>query len=366
MAPSNLMNMTNLVVFVAISVFILWLSSKMVAAQPGPIPFPPLKPLPPKPQPTPIVFPPLKPKPPKPRVVKCRLIEFPKCFNIPFLCPLECLTNCFVDCGTCKPVCSCNFPGAVCQDPRFVGGDGNTFYFHGRKDEDFCLITDTNLHVNGHFIGKRNPSLRRDFTWVQAIGVMFDNHRILVAAKRTSIWDDSVDRLAISFDGNPIILPTNEGSKWGFSDVSNVIITRTTNTNGVRVEVLNNFRITAAVVPITAEESRVHGYNITDEDCFAHLELGFKFFNISDGVHGVLGQTYRSNYVSKMKLNAVMPVMGGAHKYFSTGLFSTDCAVSRFGGNVARKAGGGSAALLHHPAEFHCHSGMRGNGLVCK
>ncbi|KAK4340211.1 hypothetical protein RND71_041673 [Anisodus tanguticus] len=46
----------------------------------------------------------------------------------------------------------CDKPGAVCQDPRFIGADGITFYFHG-KDKDFCLVSDSNLHINGHFIG---------------------------------------------------------------------------------------------------------------------------------------------------------------------------------------------------------------------
>lgn len=53
---------------------------------------------------------PLPPKVPvgpiKPRIVRCRTPLFPKCFNLPFLCPLPCLTNCFVDCVTCRPVCS--------------------------------------------------------------------------------------------------------------------------------------------------------------------------------------------------------------------------------------------------------------------
>ncbi|CDP20486.1 unnamed protein product [Coffea canephora] len=319
----------------------------------------------PKPPPPPS---PVKPSVPvipvKPRIVRCRSTLFPLCFNIPFVCPLDCLTNCLVDCVTCKAYCSCNFPGAVCQDPRFVGGDGNTFYFHGRKDQDFCLVSDTNLHVNGHFIGKRKPNLRRDFTWVQAIGIMFDDHRILVAAKRTSTWDDNVDRLAISIDGNPISLPTEEGSKWQLPAPSNVSIMRTSNNNGLVVEAVNNFRITANVVPITAQESKVHGYDITDEDCFTHLELGFKFFNITDSTDGVLGQTYRSDYVNKMKVNAVMPVMGGDRKYLTSGLFSADCAVSRFGGKVLEKAN--SASPVHEYPALNCKSGMEGNGLVCK
>jgi hypothetical protein len=31
------------------------------------------------------------------------------------------------------------FPDTSCGDPRFMGGDGNTFYFHGHKDQSSCL-----------------------------------------------------------------------------------------------------------------------------------------------------------------------------------------------------------------------------------
>ncbi|KAL3523641.1 hypothetical protein ACH5RR_016475 [Cinchona calisaya] len=356
--------------FWVISILFLCLPAILMAQRPRSPP-PPARETPPPPppprEPPPRTPPPGTPPPPKGRrTVRCRSPLFPRCFNIPFECPLDCPGTCLLDCAICRPdfnssdpFAGCNFPGAICQDPRFVGGDGNTFYFHGRKDEDFCLVSDTSIHINGHFIGKRNPNLRRDFTWVQAIGIMFDNHKILVAAKKTPTWDDNVDRLSISLDGNPISLPTKEGE---FSAPSNVIsIKRTSSTNGIIVEVVDNFKVTANVVPITAEESKVHGYNITDEDCFAHLELGFKFFNLSDGVDGVLGQTYRSNYVSKIKVNVPMQVMSGAHKYWTSGLFSTDCAVSRFGANVVKNVGSS-----FHQHAMHCISGMQGNGLVCK
>ena len=45
----------------------------------------------------------------------------------------------------------CSVPGA-CGDPRFIGGDGNAFFFHGRRDADFCVLSDRDLHINAHFI----------------------------------------------------------------------------------------------------------------------------------------------------------------------------------------------------------------------
>ncbi|KAJ6978298.1 hypothetical protein NC653_030010 [Populus alba x Populus x berolinensis] len=36
---------------------------------------------------------------------------------------------------------NCNGIGAACYDPRFVGGDGVMFYFHGKTNEHFSLRT---------------------------------------------------------------------------------------------------------------------------------------------------------------------------------------------------------------------------------
>ncbi|CBI40251.3 unnamed protein product, partial [Vitis vinifera] len=295
-----------------------------------------------------------------PHKVRCRSVKYSPCYLIWHFCPIQCPTSCLVDCIICKPVCSCNLPGAICEDPRFVGGDGITFYFHGRKDQDFCIVSDTNLHINAHFIGKRNPNLKRDFTWVQSIGIMFGCHKLLVAAKTTSTWDDNVDRLALSFDDIPIDLPNKEGSKWQTPIAPLVSITRTGDTNRVVVEVEQNFRVSAVVVPITAEESRVHSYNITDEDCFAHLEIGFKFYKLTDAVDGVLGQTYRRNYVSKAKMGVPMPVLGGLHKFSSSNIFATDCPASQFGNHALPENRTGEYPSLH------CSSGLKGTGVVCK
>ncbi|XP_071714921.1 uncharacterized protein [Rutidosis leptorrhynchoides] len=316
-------------------------------------------PSPPTPTPSPPVWHPTPP--PQPMKAKCVNKGYPQCYATEHVCPASCPNQCEVDCVACKPVCNCDMPGAVCQDPRFIGADGITFYFHGKKDQDFCLVSDKNLHINGHFIGKRNKNMGRDFTWVQSIGVLFNNHQLKISAQKTSTWDDAIDRISITFDGETIFLPETEGAKWQSSS-SLATITRIQDTNNVVVEVINLFTITAKVVPITKEESRIHKYEITDDDCFSHLDLKFKFFSLSNEVDGVLGQTYKRDYVSKVKMGVLMPVMGGDRKFKSGSLFAADCSVAKFNGNHEE---GGSVLNFELPS-LKCQSGLDGQGVVCK
>ncbi|KAI8524299.1 hypothetical protein RHMOL_Rhmol13G0139800 [Rhododendron molle] len=303
--------------------------------------------------------PPGPPPPPRPSYGTWHCTAKDTCFGS-FRCPDGCPLHCRADCTACKGVCPCNLPGGLCQDPRFVGGDGLTFYFHGKKDQDFCIVSDSNLHINAHFIGRRNYNMKRDFTWVQSLGILFDNHQLYVGAQTTSTWDDLVDRLALAFDGEPIFLPATEGAEWRPSTAPGISFTRSSDVNGVVIEVEGNFKIKATVVPITEKDSMIHNYVITKEDCFAHLDLGFKFHSLSGVVNGVLGQTYRSNYVSKIKMGALMPVVGGAKEYASSSLFSTDCAVAKFTGQL------NSSESFEYGSLECASTRMDGRGVVCK
>ncbi|MQM14004.1 hypothetical protein Taro_046931 [Colocasia esculenta] len=257
----------------------------------------------------------------------------------------------------------CNVPGAVCQDPRFIGADGITFYFHGRKDREFCLLSDSNLHINAHFIGRRAPNMTRDFTWVQSVGILFGSHRIYIGAQKTATWDDNVDRLTVIFDGETLTLPPEEGATWPMDPASAVSVSRTADANAITLEVEGSFKISAKVVPITDEDSRVHGYAVAADDCLAHLELGFKFYSLTAEVHGVLGQTYREDYVSRVKMSSNMPIMGGEPKYLSSGIYSIDCSVARFG----RENPAAAIFAATEQASLSCDSGMGGGrGIVCK
>ncbi|WZY95028.1 hypothetical protein YC2023_067357 [Brassica napus] len=340
-------------------------------------------PTPTSPGSTPPYVPPSSPTPTPPsdgeagagvRRARCKKKGSP-CYGVEYSCPADCPRSCEVDCVTCKPLCNCDKPGSVCQDPRFIGGDGLTFYFHGKKDSNFCLISDSNLHINAHFIGKRRSGMARDFTWVQSIAILFGTHRFYVGALKTSTWDDSVDRISASFDGHVISLPQLDGATWTSSpgvypqvsvkrvnaDTNNLELITWRNAF-IQVEVEGMLKIRARVVPITVEDSRIHGYNVTEDDCLAHLDLGFKFQDLSDNVDGVLGQTYRSNYVSRVKIGVHMPVMGGDREFQTSGLFEPDCSAARFTGN---RGSNGGRSKMELP-EMSCASGVGGKGVVCK
>jgi hypothetical protein len=236
-----------------------------------------------------------------------------------------------------SPPAECDiFPGTSCGDPRFTGGDGNTFYFHGSKDANFCIVSDADLHINAHFIGNHNPDLKRDFTWVQALGVTFGGgagHRLYIGARRAVEWDEDEDHIQITLDGEPVDIDAVRNARWESVSGGGLSVTRLKDVNTVAVELDGVFRISANAVPITEEDDRIHRYGKkTAGDSLVHLDLGFRFLNLTGDVDGVLGQTYRPSYVTKLNITAKMPVMGGAPKYRSSGLFTTDCAVSRFRG----------------------------------
>ncbi|KAF8642191.1 hypothetical protein HU200_067454 [Digitaria exilis] len=251
-------------------------------------------------------------------------------------CDRRCPNQCIVLCPGCKTFCMCDFyPGVSCGDPRFTGGDGNSFYFHGKKDQDFCIVSDADLHINAHFIGKRNPAMSRDFTWIQALGIRFAHHRLYVGAQKTATWSNDVDRLELALDDEPVRIPAEAGARWESATVAGLTVTRTTAANGVRVHLAGVLDIMASVVPITEEDSRIHNYGVTKDDSLAHLDLGFRFHDLTGDVHGVLGQTYRADYVNRLSVSTSMPVMGGAPNYVSSDIFATDCAVARFGGGIS-------------------------------
>ncbi|XP_016546139.2 uncharacterized protein LOC107846206 [Capsicum annuum] len=130
--------------------------------------------------------------------------------------------------------------------------------------------------------------MKIDFTWVQSSHPLW-NSQISVAALKTATWDDSIDRLALYFDYEPIFILESEGARWNSKTVRKTSIKRISITNEVVIDIENVFL----------------NYS---QDC----------------------QTYRKDRVSRVKVGALMPIMGGDKKFAASGLFDADCSITNF------------------------------------
>ncbi|KAJ6818662.1 uncharacterized protein M6B38_405495 [Iris pallida] len=271
--------------------------------------------------------------------------RFSPCYRRKIVCPKECPFTkpgnpkdkaCFLDCSSpkCEAVCrgrkpNCNGVGSGCYDPRFVSSDGSVFYFHGKRDEHFSIVSDPGLQINARFIGLRPSGRTRDFTWIQALGLMFGPHSLTAEAARAERWDDFVDHLVFSFDGEPLRVPEGHLSEWRSAD-GEAAIERTGSRNSVVISIEGIAEVSISAVPITEEDDRVHGYGIPTDDCFGHLEVQFRFVSLSPEVEGVLGRTYRPGFVNPGKRGVPMPVVGGEEEYRTSSLVSPDCKLCLF------------------------------------
>ncbi|OVA10774.1 Root cap [Macleaya cordata] len=304
-----------------------------------------------------------------------------KCFGKNINCPQQCPMlkpaspkdkACFIDCNSikCEAICmnrkpNCKGIGAACYDPRFVGGDGVMFYFHGKTNEHFSLVSDSNLQINARFIGRRPQGRTRDNTWIQALGFMFNSHTFSLAAKRVAQWDDQVDQLVFTYNNKPLAIEEGHLSTWAASD-SQLTVERTANCNSVIVKLPGFVEISVNVVPVTKEDDRIHKYQIPSDDCFAHLEVQFKFLDLSEKVEGVLGQTYRPGFENPVKRGVAMPIMGGEDKYKTSSLLSADCKYCIFS---PENSDGSANSLVLDPTmtTVDCTSRMsNGRGIVCR
>lgn len=258
---------------------------------------------------------------------------------------------------------NCNSPGSACLDPRFIGADSIVFYFHGKINEHFSLVSDRDLQINARFIGLRPVGRSRDFTWIQALGFLFDSHSFSLEAQRATTWDNEVDHLKFTYDGEEVVIPDGRLSQWK-SSKGDIIVQRTSTSNSVLVTLPETAEISVNVVPITKEDDRIHKYEIPKDDCFAHLEVQFRFHGLSPKVEGVLGRTYQPDFKNPAALGIAMPVLGGDKQYKTSSLLSADCAACLF--SSVKDSNKEDMKIMQY-SFIDCSGGSTsGNGIVCR
>lgn len=62
--------------------------------------------------------------------------------------------------------------------------------------------------TNNAFIGNHNRALKRDFTWVQALCVLFSDHQLYGGVRKAAEWEEDDDHIQITFDDEPVDVDT--------------------------------------------------------------------------------------------------------------------------------------------------------------
>ncbi|KAM0040266.1 hypothetical protein Hdeb2414_s0012g00391801 [Helianthus debilis subsp. tardiflorus] len=143
-----------------------------------------------------------------------------RCEGQTIYCPSECPSNdpqakvCRIDCYS--PICK-----AECKRKRY-------FYIY------FTLVSYIYAHFYMYFTQMHSkldlrcqppnqlsiyqPEGRsRDFTWIQALGLLFNSHSSSLEATKSASWDGEIDHLKFSYDGDVSwirVMVQGKRSRW--------------------------------------------------------------------------------------------------------------------------------------------------------
>ncbi|TXG67114.1 hypothetical protein EZV62_008389 [Acer yangbiense] len=275
-----------------------------------------------------------------------------RCFRKVITCPAQCPSKssknptakvCYVDCNS--PLCQ-----AVCKRKIIVNQTATALEQHA-----WTLDSSVEMAL---------PAGRtRDYTWIQALGFLFDSETFSLEATRAATWDDKIDHLKFTYNGKELVVPEGHLSSWK-SPESSLRVERTSNKNSVLVTLPEVAEISVNVVPVTQEDDRIHNYQIPSNDCFAHLEVQFRFYGLSSKVEGVLGRTYQPDFQNPVKPGVAMPVVGGEDKYRTLSLLSADCTSCIF--SPAGVLDQENSLLVDYGSLDCTGSATSGNGIVCR
>lgn len=186
-------------------------------------------------------------------------------------------------------------------DPHFQGADGSHFDFSGVPNRAYSLISDSHVQVNA-FLGGRMAKWDnrvKALTWMRKISIMWGHHVAVLAARPGADGDYMTGYLdSIMVDGEPLLPRAHETVSAVNGDFS-------VTWEGVRikngrdwvdelvVEVKNVLSLRLTVRP-EVRNLRTHG------DAVIHFTLKLQNANLSLNAHGVLGQTYRPDFVGRL------------------------------------------------------------------
>ncbi|CAI5459075.1 unnamed protein product, partial [Closterium sp. Yama58-4] len=203
-----------------------------------------------------------------------------------------------------------NFVGKICPangtgDPHFVGADGSRYDFSGRPGENYALISDVHVAVNAHFGGRwgewegRNKAL----TWMREISILWGHHSIVFEAREG--WESSyrngyLQRLSVDSEDVKLGRPGSHLDVASFFD-GQVELRWAAAKKPAKGELVDEYEVRIGDVLSLRLTLRPEIAALrTDDDGVVHFTVDVVSAKLSPNVHGVLGQTFRPDFIGRL------------------------------------------------------------------
>ncbi|CAI5472276.1 unnamed protein product [Closterium sp. Yama58-4] len=179
--------------------------------------------------------------------------------------------------------------GNVTGDPHFVGRHGERVDFHGKPGESYCLLSDSNVHVNMRLVaGPQNGT-----TYMDEVGILYRNK-----ASRNS-EDDLVEIVVVAVSHPGARIPGFQGGLFmNGAELPNVDLTVSTSNKMLRVDRTSRsvrIRVTSTLDMFVDVRRAAFNHNVGKLVHHNHLNVRLGSFKGSNSVQGLIGKTDQTN-----------------------------------------------------------------------
>jgi hypothetical protein len=175
--------------------------------------------------------------------------------------------------------------------------------FLGEPDNNYCILSDSHLHINAYYGGrfdKWGSNTRKPLTWIRQLGIMWGHHSILLMARNGPEWrygQGYMQRMEV--DGEEIMLSqAGDTTVFAGGKIRLSWLEAKARSGNDEVDV---YEVKVADVLTVRVTLRPEVANLrTAVDGVVHMSIDLPHVVLSSNVHGVMGQTFRADHLSRL------------------------------------------------------------------
>ena len=163
----------------------------------------------------------------------------------------------------------------------------------GEPNNTFCLLSDPHLHINAFFggrYGKYEDNKNKALTWIRKLGLLWGHHTVELAVREGARWQYDGGYMGyIRVNGQEVKL-SQAGDAMALAggevEVTWLAARLESGDDLVDVYQVRMGDVLTLKVTLRPEVAQLR----TEEDGVVHFSLELPHVDLSDSVHGVLGQ----------------------------------------------------------------------------